>query len=93
MSSDDSVQLMDLKVISPSPDIPQDLHFDSLPISTTVQQLKEKIRDAVPSHPPVERQRLIYQGRPRANPSETMVDIFGAQAVHLSVCHLRLLRS
>ncbi|KZF24134.1 hypothetical protein L228DRAFT_259393 [Xylona heveae TC161] len=79
---------MFLHVLSPSTlEVPSQLSFPSLPISTTVGQLKEKIRDAIPSKPVAERQRLIYQGRLLARDTDTMLDVFGQQAINDPISH------
>ncbi|KAK8157802.1 hypothetical protein BKA80DRAFT_345064 [Phyllosticta citrichinensis] len=54
---------IDVRVLSPIPEAEGGINFPSLPPSTTVRELKLKIRDALPSHPAPERMRIIYFGR------------------------------
>jgi hypothetical protein len=74
-----------LKILSPSAELAElrnsGLQFDNLPVSTTIGELKERIRDAVPTRPTNERQRLIYLGRVLARETDTLRDIFGATVV------------
>ncbi|KAF2229403.1 hypothetical protein EV356DRAFT_510913 [Viridothelium virens] len=73
--------LIDLKILSPSAEIRDGLSFTSLPPSTTVGQLKERIRGTLPSRPGNDRQRLIYRGRVMADETQTMSYIFGEEAI------------
>lgn len=66
-----------LHVISAGSESP--LSFSSLPATTTVSELKAKIRDALPSRP--DHQRLIYRGRLISRETDTMLDVFGQEAV------------
>ncbi|KAK7569678.1 hypothetical protein IWX49DRAFT_551292 [Phyllosticta citricarpa] len=56
-------QPIDVRVLSPIPEAEGGINFPSLPPSTTIRELKLKIRDALPSHPAPERMRIIYFGR------------------------------
>jgi hypothetical protein len=81
-STDDSRQAIELKILSPSPEVGHGgLHFDELPVSTTVGELKDRIRDLVSSRPAHDRQRLIYLGRALLRDSDTLLDVFGHSAV------------
>jgi hypothetical protein len=71
-----------LQIISPSIGVTGPLSFPQLPATTTVKQLKAKIRDALPSKPVDESQRLIHRGRMLAREAETMLEIFGAETVN-----------
>ncbi|KAI0443540.1 hypothetical protein F4803DRAFT_514582 [Xylaria telfairii] len=79
-----------LQILSPSVNVPQPL-FLTIPVTTTVQQLKERIRGCVGTKPPDDAQRLIHRGRLLARDSETMLELFGEgplrstdrQTVHL----------
>ncbi|KAI1266702.1 hypothetical protein F5Y18DRAFT_363967 [Xylariaceae sp. FL1019] len=80
-----------LQIVSPSAGVPQPLALESLPTSTTVQQLKDKIRDRLDSKPPGTHQRLIHQGH-LLRDAQTMRDVFGSnllvnnhQTVHLAL--------
>jgi hypothetical protein len=70
-----------LQIISPSIGVTGPLSFPLLPATTTVRQLKAKIRDALPSKPVDESQRLIHRGRMLARETETMLEIFGQETV------------
>jgi len=73
-----------LQIISPSIGVTGPLSFPLLPATTTVKQLKAKIRDALPSKPVDESQRLIHRGRMLARETETMLEIFGQETVTAS---------
>lgn len=70
-----------LTIVSPSVGVASRLSFPHLPATTTVQQLKSKIRDSLPSKPQDDHQRLIHRGRMLARETETMLDIFGQDTV------------
>src|ERR1700761_6177902 len=70
-----------LVVVSPSVGAASRLSFPHTPATTTVKQLKAKIRDSLPSRPPDDGQRLIHRGRMLARETETMLDIFGQETV------------
>jgi hypothetical protein len=72
---------VNLQVVSPSASVSRPLVFPGLPASTTIRQLKEKIRDAVASRPSDDQQRLIHRGRLLARDDETLESILGAEAV------------
>lgn len=73
---------IDLKVLSPSTEVDADMFFVKLPASTTVAELKLKIKDQIATKPAVERMRLIYRGRVMAKESDTMTDVFGRDEVN-----------
>ena len=75
-----------LIIISPSLGLNDRLTFPHLPATTTVVQLKAKIRDVLPSKPADENQRLIHRGRMLGRDTETMLEIFGQEAVRDSTC-------
>lgn len=83
-----AVSTFALQIISPSIGVSAPLRFSELPIATTVKELKAKIRDALPTKPIDEHQRLIHRGRMLGNGAETMAIIFGTAAV----CHMFSLR-
>lgn len=70
---------VNLKVISPSFTLP--LSLPGLPATTTVQQLKERIRLQLHSRPSDPQQRLIYRGRMLNRPEEKLLDLFGEEMV------------
>lgn len=83
-SSDDAgsgAQTIVLHVLSPSTEVPKKLTFPAIPTSTTVGELKLKIRDAVATKPAPERQRLIYRGKALTNYSTMLSDLFGQDIV------------
>ena len=67
---------IDLKILSPSAEAHGGLRFPETPLSTTIAELKSKIRDELPTHPPLERLRLIYLGR-ASRDTETLVEVLG----------------
>jgi hypothetical protein len=70
-----------LVVVSPSTGVESPLTFPQLDATTTVKQLKTKLRDVLLSKPTDGNQRLIHRGRLLARETETMLDIFGKEAV------------
>ncbi|KAI1733534.1 hypothetical protein F4680DRAFT_441410 [Xylaria scruposa] len=67
-----------LQILSPSVNVPQPL-FLTLSITTTVRQLKERIRGCISTKPPDDAQRIIHRGRLLARDSETMLELFGEE--------------
>jgi len=80
-----------LNILSPSVGVSSPLTFPLLPAATTVKQLKAKIRDVLPSKPADENQRLIHRGRMLGRETDTMVQIFGKEAVRITSIYRRLL--
>lgn len=78
-SSDQPV--INLQVVSPSVGVNRPLLFPGLPASTTIKQLKERIRQSLPLRPSDENQRLIYRGRALSRDTDSLLDIFGTDAV------------
>ncbi|KAJ9629940.1 hypothetical protein H2203_002325 [Taxawa tesnikishii (nom. ined.)] len=73
-----------LKVLSPSPEVPQNgWVITDVPTSTTVAELKRRIHNVLPSHPPADRQRVLYQGRFLSD-AQTLNHAFGQQALSQS---------
>ncbi|KAK0752121.1 hypothetical protein B0T18DRAFT_444459 [Schizothecium vesticola] len=56
------LQTVDIHIVSPTVGVPT-LDFPSLPVETTMRQLKDRIQEALPSHPAHDQQRLIHRGR------------------------------
>ena len=79
VASDGSV--VNLQVVSPSVGVTRPLLFPGIAASTTVRELKGKIRETLPLRPSDENQRLIHRGRAIVRETETLRDIFGADLV------------
>lgn len=77
--------VVNLQVVSPSSQVRSPLTFQLLPATTTVKELKERIRDALDVSPSAESQRLIYRGRMLARDSETMMEILGEETVRCTL--------
>lgn len=74
-----------ISIVSPSVAVNTPLSFPGLPATTTVAQLKERIRDALDAKPSNEQQRLIHQGKLLSRENDTLLDVFGEQKVrHIS---------
>lgn len=75
--------LVNIQIISPSIGVNGPLSFPGLPATTTtVADLKQRVRDALPTLKPVnEHQRMIFNGRLLARENETLQDFFGEQKV------------
>ncbi|KAL1884186.1 hypothetical protein VTK73DRAFT_5322 [Phialemonium thermophilum] len=80
-SQDGPPLAVNLVVVSPSVGVNGPLNFPGISVSTTVRELKEKIRSAVPTKPSDEQQRLIHRGRLLARDGDTLHDILGVDAV------------
>lgn len=72
---------LNLRILSPSPEVEGGVTLRDLPQATTVRELRQRIQDAAPSRPATDRMRLIYRGRVVANDSDTLDHIFGTDAV------------
>ncbi len=82
MASAASSDTFALQVLSHSVGVNGVLSFPGLPFTTTVAQLKTKIKDQVAQPNAGERhQRLIHRGRILLKGEETMIDLFGEQTV------------
>ncbi|KAF5621174.1 hypothetical protein F52700_10923 [Fusarium sp. NRRL 52700] len=77
-------QTVNLQVVSPSVGVNRPLLFPNLAANTTIKQLKDKIRQALPLRPADDHQRLIHRGHALVREADTLVDIFGADAVRTS---------
>lgn len=75
---------VNLHVVSPSVGVNRPIIFPGLSALTTLQQLKDRIRQSLPSRPPDEYQRLIHRGRVLQRDQDTLLDVFGAETVRLS---------
>lgn len=73
---------VNIQIVSPSVGVTRPLLFSALPISTTVKELKERIRQTLPLRPADENQRLIYHGRAIIRETETLEDVLGPAAVN-----------
>ncbi|KAF3770650.1 hypothetical protein M406DRAFT_336270 [Cryphonectria parasitica EP155] len=73
---------VNISIVSPSPSVDEALRFPGLPASTTVAELKEKIRDVLESKPTNEQQRLIHQGKLLAREQDTLLQMLGEQRPH-----------
>ncbi|KAI3527900.1 ubiquitin family protein [Colletotrichum tamarilloi] len=74
---------VNLQVLSPSTAATSSrpLVFPGLAATTTVRQLKEKIRQALPLKPTDAQQRLIYRGRPLAQDGDTLLTVLGEEVI------------
>lgn len=82
MAASDQLSV-NLNVISPSTAVGtgSPLSFPNLLASTTIGQLKEKIRNLLPTKPTDAQQRLIYKGRVLQQDDETLCQIMGENTV------------
>ncbi|TGO92376.1 hypothetical protein BPOR_0004g00210 [Botrytis porri] len=70
-----------LSIVSPSVEVASPLTFPQLLVTTTVQELKAKIREVVQSKPNDSAQRLIHRGRMLERESQTMLEVFGQDSL------------
>ncbi|KAG8415254.1 hypothetical protein J3458_009116 [Metarhizium acridum] len=75
--------VVNLQILSPSVGVNRPLLFPDLPAVTTIKQLKDRIRQALPLRPADENQRLIHRGRALLRESDNLLDIFGADALRI----------
>ncbi|PHH78939.1 hypothetical protein CDD80_5971 [Ophiocordyceps camponoti-rufipedis] len=73
--------LVNLQVVSPSVGVNRPLLFPDLPAATTIKLLKDKIRQTLPLRPTDENQRLIHRGRALVRDSDSLLDVFGVEAL------------
>jgi len=73
-------QTINLQILSPSP-LVGPMRFPNLAVSTTVGELKAKIRELVETRPSDEHMRLIYQARFLSRDADTLLDVFGEDVV------------
>lgn len=72
---------VNLQVVSPSVGVNRPLLFPGLPATTTLKQLKERIRQELPLRPADDHQRLIHRGRAYGRETDTLLDVLGEAAV------------
>lgn len=84
---------VNLQVVSPSVGVSRPLLFPDLDASATIKQLKEKIRQMLPLRPADDHQRLIHRGRALVRETDTLLDVFGEDAVGLCTTGLNYERS
>ncbi|KAF8473446.1 hypothetical protein BDZ91DRAFT_790187 [Kalaharituber pfeilii] len=77
-TSDASVPVANIKVMSPSPQLTTSLKF-ALPLDSTIRQLKDRITTSLDSRPDHTQQRLIYRGR-ILDDNHSIGSILGASA-------------
>lgn len=82
LATDDQEKLtVNLQIVSPSLSVGRPLHFPELAASTTIKELKERIRSSLPLRPPDDHQRLIHRGRALVRETDTLSDVLGEDAV------------
>ena len=72
---------VNLRILSPSTEVEGGVHLADLPATTTIGELRQRIQDAAPSRPAIDRMRLIYRGRVVANDNDTLEILFGSDNV------------
>lgn len=77
----DDAPAVNLKILSPN--FEGDIALPDLAASTTVQELRVLIQNAMDTRPATERMRLIYRGRVVVNEADTLSDVFGPENVRL----------
>lgn len=83
--------MVNVQIVSPSVGVNRPLLFPGTPASTTIKQLKEKIREALPLRPADEHQRLIHRGRALMRDSDSLLDVLGAESVSSMFSQLQLI--
>lgn len=77
----DGDRLLNVRLLQPSDDPSHALVLVAIPESTTVRELRNRIRTASPLFPVPERQRLIFQGHLLRDENATLSNVFGQSAV------------
>ncbi|OHE97405.1 ubiquitin family protein [Colletotrichum orchidophilum] len=74
---------VNLQVLSPSTaaSSSRPLVFPGLAATTTIRQLKERIRQSLPLKPTDAQQRLIYRGRPLQQDGDTLLTVIGEEVI------------
>ncbi|KAH7033375.1 uncharacterized protein B0I36DRAFT_321312 [Microdochium trichocladiopsis] len=72
---------LDLQIMSPSAGVPQPWLIRGIPTNTSVRQLKERLRNVLAARPADNAQRLIHRGRLLARDDDTLLDVFGVDAI------------
>lgn len=80
-SSEPYEPTMNLQVVSPSVGVTRPILFPDIVTSTTIKELKDRIRESLPLRPSDEQQRLIHRGRALSRDTDTLEDIFKVGAV------------
>lgn len=85
---------VNLNILSPSTTVTAGgpLTFPNLPLSTTIRQVKEKIRQTLPIRPTDDQQRLIYKGRSLQQDDETLLHLMGEATVRPRRLHTCLIQ-
>ena len=81
-----------LHVLSPSSEVPNKITFPIIHVSTTIGELKTRIREAIPTRPAPERQRLIYRGKALTQDATTLKDVF-TQDIVCAISYSAVLQS
>ncbi|KAK4162749.1 hypothetical protein QBC43DRAFT_320900 [Cladorrhinum sp. PSN259] len=74
---------VNLQILSPSPQV-EAMRFPDLAASTTIGELKAKIRERIASRPSDERMRLIYHARFLSRDGDTLLEVFGEDVIRSS---------
>ena len=82
--TDADIPAVNLRILSPSPDLDGGINLTQLPATTTVADLRRRIQHAVPSRPAPDHMRLIYRGKVVANNASTLLHVFGADNIRQS---------
>ncbi|KAI5306699.1 phosphatidylserine decarboxylase 1 [Ascosphaera pollenicola] len=67
---------INVNIVSPSAGVPDSYLVTNIKLTTTVLDLKQRLKDELDGHPSPADQRLIYRGRPLFNDTETLKAIF-----------------
>lgn len=70
-----------LQIVSPSTAVNRPLLFPGIAATTTIKQLKEKIRESLPLRPADDHQRLIHRGRALMRETDSLLEVFGEPTV------------
>ncbi|KAF2103637.1 hypothetical protein NA57DRAFT_50509 [Rhizodiscina lignyota] len=87
MAGVSGTRTMELKILCNVEEIGTQV-FHNVPLDTTIGWLKAHLRERLPSHPPIEHQRLLYQGHFLEDGSATLASIFGENAPEQQTFHL-----
>lgn len=64
-----------------TPNVELSTSLQNVPLSTTIRELKQMIRENAPTQPAENRQRLIFHGRPLLRDEQALVDALGENMI------------
>ncbi|PGH02820.1 hypothetical protein GX51_04432 [Blastomyces parvus] len=89
-ASGSDAQTIVLHILSPSPEAPNRVTLDNLPLALRILDVKTRLSEALPNHPLPDVQKLIYRGKPLLNNEEQLSNIVAPADGRVHTMHLVL---